>query len=252
MKFENIEKIMNSKDAVIYAVGAVVVIGFLFGVSLLVREYFLYSKEHKMFKQKYSQSVSLRSIQKEQETLRRQFREQEEKIKNLKDEIKQSEAQFAPLSPEAYEQTKLLVFDLALRYGLHITDENITNNKVEPGRRRNPNMDYTREARSAPTPVRKTFFEEYLNGELYKRPVLKFKATTTFSGAKMFLKELDHLRWQVTPIQFSLAQIEQRDRTELLNVQQYSDFRRRGMPREMNNAPQENRRDLELIVVLAL
>jgi len=249
MKFENIEKIVNSKDAVIYAVGAAAVIVLLFSASSLVGEYSLYSKEHKMFKQKYPQAISLGNLRKEQEMLRQQFREQEEKMKNLKDEIKQSEAQFAPLSPEAYEQTKLLVFDLAMRYGLHITDENIMNNKLESERRRIPGMDYTREVRSAP--ARKTFFDEYLNGGLYKRPVLKFKATTTFAGAKMFLKELEHLRWQVTPIQFSLVQKEQVDRTELLNAQQYSDYRRRGMARE-TNAFQENRGDLELTVVLAL
>ena len=249
MKFENIEKIVNSKDAVIYAVGAAAVIVLLFSASSLVGEYSLYSKEHKMFKQKYPQAISLGSLRKEQEMLRQQFREQEEKMKNLKEEIKQSEAQFAPLSPETYEQTKLLVFDLAVRYGLHITDENITNNRVDSDRRRIPGMDYTREIRSAPT--RKTFFDEYFNGGLYKRPVLKFKATATFAGAKMFLKELEHLRWQVTPIQFSLVQKEQVDRTELLNVQQYSDFRRRGMVSEMN-AVQENKGDLELTVVLAL
>ncbi len=249
MKFENIEKIVNSKETVIYAIGAVVVIAFFFSSSLFIREYSSYSKAHKSFKQKYSQTISLESVRKEQETLRQQFRDQEEKIKNLREEIKESEAQFAPLSPETYEQTKLLVFDLAVRYGLHITDENIMNNKLESDRRRIPGMDYTREVRSAPT--RKTFFDEYLNGGLYKRPVLKFKATATFAGAKKFLKELEHLRWQVTPIQFSLVQKEPVDRTELLNVQQYSDFRRRGMAKEMN-AFSENKGNLELTVVLAL
>ena len=36
MKFENIEKIVNSKDAVIYAVGAAAVIVLLFSASSLV------------------------------------------------------------------------------------------------------------------------------------------------------------------------------------------------------------------------
>lgn len=249
MKFNTLEKILNSQDAVIFAVGAVVVISFIFGASSFVREYSLYSKERRNFKQKYTRTISLGNIQEEQETLRQQSREGEEKIKYLQDEVKQSEAQFAPLSPETYEQTKLLVFDLAVRYGLRITDENITNSKAESSRRRNPNMDFSREVRSAP--IRKTFFEQYPEGGLYKRPVLKFKATATFAGAKMFLTKLEHLRWSVTPIQFSLVHKEQKDRAELSNVQQYSDFMRREIPKEMN-VLQENSGDLELTVVLAL
>ena len=67
----------------------------------------------------------------------------------------------------------------------------------------------------------------------------------------MFLKELEGLRWQVTPIEFSLVEKGQKERFEFSDVRQYNDFARRGMMKE-TNAPQENRGGLELTVVLAL
>ena len=247
MNFKNIQKALRGRNLVSYAVAGIVLIGFFWGICFFIKEYSFYLKEHKFFQQKYGKITSLEGIMKEKEILQRQSSEMGQMINDLNIELKQMEARFSPLSPESYEQTKLLVLDLAMRCGFRVTDENMLNINVESLRRRNPYIHSARKAQAS----RKTFFESYPKEMIGKRPGFKFKATTTFSEVRIFFRELQHLKWHVTPVKFAFTRKEITNQPALPNIESYNNFgRTRTCKKE--NFFQQYAGDLEVTVFLAL
>ncbi len=206
-----------------YIAAVVVVAGFLFGGGLLIKEYIFYSREHKNFLKKHRVLPSLNIVREDLERLRMQSRELEQKINDSRLELKQMERQFAPLSPGTYEQNKLLVLDLATQCGLRITDENMRENKAGPPRRINQYIQMPKKVQASSG---KTFLNHYPKGAVYKRPILKFKATATFAGVRLFFKKLQEFQWQVTPVKFSIIRKERKDEPALQSIQRNNSLTR--------------------------
>jgi len=188
-------------------VSTIVLGGFIGGTIFFINEYRLYTKKHRDFYRNKNVLASLEKITAEQVQLEKRYKEMQRTGKDLDEHVKQMEKRFAPMAPETFEHNKFLVVDLAMRCGFRIVDENMPDRASQPV---SPKNSYRNAGHKGPKrrQARETFLDLYPSGDLYKRPVLKFTAETTFSGASIFFEKLQSLNWHVTPIHFSFDRIE--------------------------------------------